>query len=97
MKKLRNEPNHVPGILAKVAWSDAERYGCRGEVRAGGLRHRARSGSGAAATACGTRAAGQLLAALSGGGRKFAGAAHLGPQQAGEPRRRRLRAAALFL
>jgi hypothetical protein len=49
-KKLRNEPNHVAGILAKSAWRDAERYGCRGAIRADGVRQRARSGSGAAET-----------------------------------------------
>jgi Excalibur calcium-binding domain len=42
-KKLRNEPNHGAGILAKLAWSDAERYGCRGEV-SGRRRSGARDG-----------------------------------------------------
>jgi hypothetical protein len=42
-KKSRNEPNHGAGILAKLAWRDAEQCGLRGEVRAGGVRHRAES------------------------------------------------------
>jgi hypothetical protein len=49
-KNLRNEPNHVAGILAKLAWRDAERYGSRGEIRADGVLQRARSGTGAAET-----------------------------------------------
>jgi hypothetical protein len=35
-KNCETNPITSPGILAKLAWRDAERYGCRGELRAGG-------------------------------------------------------------
>jgi hypothetical protein len=35
-KNCETNPITSAGILAKLAWRDAERYGCRGEVRAGG-------------------------------------------------------------
>jgi hypothetical protein len=37
-KNCETNPITSAGILAKLAWSEAGRYGCRGEVRAGGAR-----------------------------------------------------------